>query len=441
MFEGVKNWLYEQFGSSDQRHWYTTDINDFEDVFSKLGTHQDNLLYSQSHPILTGAMLFVCNLFAQAEFRVEDRQGKVVDNIKANKLTRLLERPNYYQTRIDFLEAMQWIKIARGSVVIYLKRTPGFSEPDSMYILDPHRIKYPDNFRTPMAFTPNDSRIGDQKVIYRQTHDPAENVTLYVRDLVYLYDMPNVSNPANHFKTLSRLDGLHQTLDNTIDSLVAKNIILRSNGKEMLSSEGDTGFPLDADEEDKAKKIFNLQYGLSPTRDRAFITKASVKWQSMHIALRDLGLDESTKVDGNIVYTALHIPKDIISLEAKKTTYNNFRESMTSFIQNGITAMVKDFALKISTTSLPEDMVLIGIYDHLPVMSHLKKERMETVKVQGEALLILRNAGVPDEYALEMCEMDKTLKLEDVKPETVGAGAQDSGAKPKRLELNYRKAE
>ena len=88
----------------------------------------------------------------------------------------------------------------------------------------------------------------------------------------------------------------------------------------MLSSDGDNGFPLDGDDQEEAKRIFNIGYGLSPKRDRAFITRSNVKWQSMHIALRDLGLDESTKVDGNIVYTALHIPKDILSLEAKKTT-------------------------------------------------------------------------------------------------------------------------
>lgn len=415
MFGGVSNWLYEQFSTSENKHWYTTEINDHNDLFSTIGTHKDNLAYSMRHPILTGAMLFICNLFAQAEFRIEDREGKIILDEAASRVMRLLDKPNYYQTRIDFLEALQWIKIARGSVAVYLKRTPGFKEFDSMYILDPHRIRYPDNFKTPMAFSPTDRRIGRQTVRYRQNEDPAQDINIKIEDLLFLYDLPNIASPSNRFITASRLDGLHQTLDNTVDSLIAKNIILRSNGKEMLSSDGDNGFPMDGDDQETAKKIFNLGYGLSPTRDRAFITKANVKWQSMHIALRDLGLDESTKVDGNIVYTALHIPKDILSLEAKKTTYNNFRESMTSFIQNDMTSMVKDFTLKFTVNLFPPDRVLIGTFDHLPVMAYLRKEYMETVKLQGEALTLLRNAGVPDEAALELCQMDKTLKLEDVK--------------------------
>ena len=40
---------------------------------------------------------------------------------------------------------------------------------------------------------------------------------------------------------------------------------------------------------------------------------------------------------------------------------------------------------------------------------------METAKLQGEALTLLRTGGLPDETALELCEIDKTLILSDVK--------------------------
>lgn len=426
MFDGIKNWLYEQYSGTDHDHWYTQ--IDGSERFDKVGINSDNLAYSQNHPILSGAMLFVCNLFAQGEFRIENLDGTLYTG-SHNSLIGLLNKPNYYQTRIDFLESAQWMKLARGKVAIYMKRGSGAIEPDALYILDPKRIKYPDNFKTPMIFQRANKTVGAQTVMYMETDDPKDWVPIKVRDLLWLYDMPNVTTPKNRFITGSRLDGLHQTLDNTVDSLVAKNIILRSNGKEMLTTDGDKGFPMDGDDEEEAKRIFNLGYGLTPNRSRAFITQASVRWQSMHIALRDLGLDESTKVDGNIVYTALHIPKDIISLEAKKTTYNNFRESMTSFIQNSMTTIMNDLTLSLGNELLPDNLKLVGSYSHLEVMQYIIKEKYEAVKLQAEALTLLRKAGVPDKLALEMCGMPINTPLEDVQQETTGSATAASTPK------------
>jgi len=156
----------------------------------------------------------------------------------------------------------------------------------------------------------------------------------------------------------------------------------------------------------------------------------------MHIALRDLGLDESVKVDGNIIYTALHIPKDILSLEAKKTTYNNFKESMTSYIQNDIQSYLNDFVSGIASSLLfgETQNILVGTYDHLPVMQFLEKERYEAISARAKALTDLLAVGIPEKDALDLCGFNKNLKLEDVEPEQqTGAGGQTGGApsKPK----------
>ncbi len=425
MFEGIRNWLYEKYPTNvENQHWYT--ILNEDESYGVYG--EDMLKYSMIHPILTGGMLFVCNLFAQAKFKLQYRDGRAVTSGEYMKLLPLLDNPNYYQTRIDFLEAVQWMKIARGNAVIYLKRIPGFEYPDSMYVLDPHKIEWPKDFVSPYAFDKYDRRLDNVTVVYKVDTDPKLHINIKLGDLIFLYDLPNMRDPKNMFRTYSRLDGLKQTLDNTIDSLVAKNIILRTNGKEMLSSDSDNGMPLGADDEKEAKKIFNLGYGLSASRDRAFITRANVRWQSMHIALRDLGLDESTKVDGNIVFSALHIPKDILSLEAKKTTYNNFRESMTSFIQNDMVSMINDFSLTMSSILLPPEIELIGSYDHLPVMEHLNKERAEAKGLQADALYKFLNAGVPPEVALELCGLDKTIKLTPIQNEQQGQGSSDANS-------------
>jgi hypothetical protein len=124
------------------------------------------------------------------------------------------------------------------------------------------------------------------------------------------------------------------------------------------------------------------------------------------------------------------IPKDIMSIEAKKTTYNNFKESMTSFIQNEMQAMINDFAATLNKHFLKSDdgLEIVGSYDHLPVMGFVENEKYTAVKTRAEALTALRNAGIPDDVALEMLEMDTSMKLEPIVQPTMGGneGGEDS---------------
>ena len=380
------------------------------------GENQSNLEISQNHPILTPALLFISKLFSQAEFKVVNKETGKED--KNHWLIKLLNKPNLYQTQSDFLESLQFIQIAQGKAVGYLKRPIGFSgaeDVDSIYLLDSDLIEWPlkykdTNFRSPML-SARAKNIADNEVI--KYDENGENLKIKVKDLIFFYDLPNMLQ-KNFYDVNSRLDGLRQTLINTNDSLIAKNIILKTNGKELISGGNNEHFPLAGDDKEKAENLLQNNYGLGWFRKRGIVTKASINYQSLHIALRDLGLDESVKVDGNLIYTALHIPKDIISLEAKKTTYNNFKESMVSYIQNEMQASTNAFADVLNELLLDTDYKLVGSYEHLPIMQFILIERYEGISKKAKALNDLLVTGVPKEVALEMCGFDKGLQLEEI---------------------------
>ena len=380
------------------------------------GENQSNLEISQNHPILTPALQFISKLFSQAEFKVVNKEtGKEEKN---HWLIKLLNKPNLYQTQSDFLESLQFIQIAQGKAVGYLKRPIGFSgaeDIDSIYLLDSDLIEWPlkykdTNFRSPML-SARAKGIADNEII--KYDENGENLKIKVKDLIFFYDLPNMLQ-KNFYDVNSRLDGLRQTLINTNDSLIAKNIILKTNGKELISGGNNEHFPLAGDDKEKAENLLQNNYGLGWFRKRGIVTKASINYQSLHIALRDLGLDESVKVDGNLIYTALHIPKDIISLEAKKTTYNNFKESMVSYIQNEMQASTNAFADVLNELLLDTDYKLVGSYEHLPIMQFILIERYEGISKKAKALNDLLITGVPKEVALEMCGFDKDLQLEEI---------------------------
>ena len=421
MFQALKSWLFERDVKGN--YWYTNSHRNWT------SEKVDNLDIAQEHPFLTPGLLFIANLFAQGRFKVIRRStGLEVSN---HWILRLLNDPNYYQTRIDLLESTQFVKMARGSAVLYGRRGVGREEVDSIYVLDPHLIKYPKDFIAPTAFKRREEAILNQVVVY----DPhGENLKIRLRDLVYLYDQPSgFSNTKpllgkgdgsteirNRFTTKSRVDGIKQTLINTLDSHIAKNIILKTNGKEIVSGESN-GMPLNPAEKEEAERVFNSKYGLSWGRRRTLVVKGALRWQSAHIAVRDLGLDESTKIDATVVFNALGIPKDIYSIESKKTTYNNFKESMSSFIQNSIYSIMLDFTESLNKYWIEDNYELVGTYDHLPIMNFLELEKLQALNAKADAILKLRQAGVPDELIVELAELPAGTVLEEA-PAPEGSG-------------------
>ena len=380
------------------------------------GEFSTNLELSQNHVILTPALLFISKLFSQASFKVVHKDTGKED--KNHWLIKLLNNPNQYQTKSDFLESLQFIQIAQGRAVGYMKKPIGYNSPqdiDSIYLLDSDLIEFPDKyrdskFRSKMYSSREEKEYGEEEIVYDKN---GENIKIKIKNLIFFYDLPNMLK-KNFLDVSSRLDGLKQTLINTNDSLIAKNIILKTNGKELISGGGNTNLPLLGEDKAAAESLLQNNYGLGWFRKRGIVTKASLTYQSLHIALRDLGLDESVKVDGNLIYTALHIPKDILSLEAKKTTYNNFKESMVSYVQNEMQASTNAFTDVLNRLLKDTDYKIVGSYEHLPIMQFILIERYEGISKKAKALNDLLTTGVPKEVALEMCGFDKDLKLEDI---------------------------
>jgi hypothetical protein len=384
-------------------------------TFSDIGAHREwssftnNLHIAQNHPILTPALLFESKLFSQAKFEViRESSGKVFKNAD---ILKLLNKPNHHQTLPDLLESLEFTRVANGVGVLYTKRNIAFpDEINSLYVLDYGKITFPDSLDKGSFI--NASQAAKYKKTEIVYDEYGENLKIKLKDLLFFYDLPN-GMKQNPYKAQSRIDGLKQTLINTQDSLIAKNIILKSNGKEIISGTKD-GFPLGDDEKKAIEDTYANDYGVAFSRKRGIVLESSVTHKSLHIALRDLGLDESVKVDGNIIFTGMHIPKDILSLEAKKTTYNNFKESMVSYIQNEIQPTLDSFCAVFNALTPDDGLTLKGSYEHLPIMQFILIERYKGIWERGNALLMLRNAGLPDENALDMVGLDNTIKLNEL---------------------------
>ena len=97
---------------------------------------------------------------------------------------------------------------------------------------------------------------------------------------------------------------------------------------------------------------------------------------------------------------------------------------MVSYIQNETQSTLDAFCEVINTSSGDKKWKLKGSYDHLPVMQFIMLERYDVVKKQAEALKLLIDNGVPNDVALMMCGMDKTMTLKPPKTPTPTSNTQ-----------------
>ena len=82
---------------------------------------------------------------------------------------------------------------------------------------------------------------------------------------------------------------------------------------------------------------------------------------------------------------------------------------------------------------ITQNLRLVGSYTHMPIMQFILLEKYEVVGKQAIALTALRNAGVPDDIALEMCGMDKTITLKEMVNEQEN---QETESEPKPKQKN-----
>ena len=383
-------------------------------AFNNWAKERDTLSMAENHPLLTPALLFISKIVSQAEIKTINPTTK--KPILKNPIAQLLEKPNWYQTKLDLLEELTFSTIANGIGVIFVKRTLGMADPNSLYVLNYLLLEFPDslNTRNFVNMAKTDERLNTD-VIYDKN---GEKLTIKLRDLIFFYDVPNTSK-KNKLEAVSRLTGISQTLINTCDSEKAKNIILKTNGKELISGTKE-GFGLTPKEKEQVERDWQNNYGLGMSRKRGIITQSAVTWKSLHVIMRDLGHEESIKGDASIIFATLHLPQDVYSISGAKSTYKNANQSLISYIQNEIQPTLNSFLATLNAYFFRDGNIeFAGTYENMPVMLEFKTVKYSGITSQVTALEAMIRVGFSPEIALETCGFDKTIKLTPPPPPPV----------------------
>ena len=334
----------------------------------------------QTNPILIPIFEIMNEYLAGARFYVESSSG---ERLKDHWVLDLLKKPNRYQTKEDFLSQHILYKFGFGWHYMFPIVPTGFSEATEIHNLDSSLVEYPTNIKV-KTITGN---ISEQQFVYDSEN---QNLKLSFGQVIPFFDQPN-GRGDNPLISRSRLDGLHKEITNINKAAIAKNIALQSNGKELFSPRTSGGLGhgmLPKAQQEQMEKDMNLKRGLGDGRSRAFITKSDIRWQSLHIALADLGLDDSTSKDAQTLANAFRIPRDILNYSPEGSNHENQETAKIGFVQDTVTKIISDLCTSL-TQGLKLDVKLKGSLDHLPIMEATEMRRTRNLLAYARTLQAL----------------------------------------------------
>lgn len=363
----IKSFFYERDKSGN--HWYKT-ISGSAD-WSDLSNRMEIV---RKHPVLLPIFELYASYLSVVEFSVEgDVEHPLV--IKLNK-------PNQYQTKEDFLSEFAWFYLGFGYVYQYTKGTAGFTkdiERTSIYNLKSNKIDFGTNFKTPIGLKENDFK--KTRFIY----DPnGEKISLTFEDVLRYHDLPTIGD--NYATSPSRLDSHKEAISNIQKAFEAKNIIIGSNGRELFSN-GSAGsaqhIPMDNQEKEDIERKLTQSYGLGFGKRRGVVVNKNVEWKSLHIPLKELGLDDSVIKDATMLLRANNISPEQISYADKQPKYENRELAELAFVTRVMQPIANDLAKTIGNHF---GVKLQASYANHPIMQ--KAENMRVDKLSKYSLYL-----------------------------------------------------
>lgn len=387
----------------------------------KLGANYSAMEYLQA--TLDNYALFIClhitaEVCGKAKFEVVNENGDKVPN---DPLLRLIENPNYLQTSVDFVKQWVWYKLANGKTPIWPILAAGHNvAPENvlaMYNLNYNQLQFPDDFTTPMLFLESD--INEFKKTPLKYIEGEKKTAIELGELLFFYDVA-AGLGKNMIDSPSRIQALRKNVHNINIGLDAENVMLQTNGREMFSGGADkgshSGMQMPMDGGDKSEILTKLlsRYGMKRDQIRSIVTKNQINWQSLHIALKELGLWESATKNGTIIRNAFDIPETIFKLYMEGgDTFENKKEGQVQLIQDVGQNQMNDFCRSITSHFGYEKQrkKLIARFDHLEAMQFIEERKADRLLKVSTSIRNLTQANITGEQ-LQQILNDSNINVE-----------------------------
>ena len=359
--------------------------------------------WSLTNPVLMTVIALRSKLISQMQIQHLNSKGDVIEYSPELKL---LNKPNYFQSKQDFLFQLAWYLSAEGENYTYEIKRFQSELPTNLYNLIPTQLDWCETQKL-NYFIKNDKEWKDfSKKKVKYTLDNKEH-NIEIGSLVPFYDLANNVSPDQWMHSPSRVQSIVKTLQNIEENLKSKNVNLKMSQKYLASNKSSSeGTPMiQADD----KKEIHKQIG----RKSLLISNANVDVTHLVSDMKKLYLDEQFSNDSLTVLLAFEGNKDILNYSSSSgSTYENQEQGIIRYVQNSIQStadnILDSFALSWGLNERGE--TLKASFNHLPVMQTVMRTKIETFKTYQEALRLGVDAQTLT--ASEAKEMSDKLKTD-----------------------------
>lgn len=357
---------------------------------------------SLKNPVLMTIIALRARLYSQMEIKHVNAKGQVIEN---SPYIKLLNSPNYFQSKEDFLFQQMWFLSATGYDYIYQKKAFANELPKAIYNLIPSEIDLNNAHKVnKFIVTEKDKKVfGERKIKYTLDSTTYE---IALSELIPLYDLSNGLENNSFFQSPSRVRGIRTVINNIDQNIKSKNINLQFSQKYLSKNEstGNEAQIQDGDRNDIERKLDSKNL---------IITNSAIHVQHLVSDMKKLYLDEQFADDANKCLLAFEMNKNVLNYFSKDSTFDNQENGVIGYIQNSIQTTAKNTMNSLSQQwgLMERGEKLIASYDHLAVMQPVVNDKIKSFGDMQDALKVaIENQTLTPQEAKKMSDEFK-LKL------------------------------
>lgn len=355
-----------------------------------------------NNPVLLTIGLLRSRIYSQMQIKHVNSKGIEIEN---SPYIKLLNTPNYFQSREDWLFQQMFFLSAVGTNFVYEIKPFTNDLPKAIYNLVPSEIEFNNAHKIDkFIVTDKDKKAFGERVI-KYTLDK-KVYYLKLNTLTPLYDLSNGLTNNSFFTSPSRLKGNTKVVENIEQNLYSKNKNLKMSQK-YIGLNKSTGN--EAQIQDKDRKSIEGKI----EANSLILSNANVDVKHLVSDFKKLYLDEQFADDANKLLLAYEMNKNVLNYFAKDSTFENQNQGFISWIQNSIQTSADN-----NMNSLAQQWGLfergerlVASYDHLPVMQSVMNEKIKSFTEMQNAIKIgIENGTITQAEAKQMSDAFK-LKL------------------------------
>ena len=366
-----------------------------------------NLKLALNNPVLSTLINIRADYLSQFNFFEVNEAGEKIDNSDFN---RLIENPNPYQSKQDFLKQLEWYILCYGWVYQRPYGATGMGT-DYLYNLSTPDITFDKDLTRSLIQKRSDVKeLGKLSFNYR---DLDTDINMELKDVIQFFDVSNGLN-GNPFTSPSRVTSIRKQIDNTSAAADAQNIMIKTVGREMIfkekqSNSMDSAMPLaNGDKEDMERKF--QRYGAQTGRNRTVILNKEMGWKSMHVPHSDLGFEEIMALNSNLMGQALQVPNSVYKAYMQGDTFENQSQGLLGFLQGAMQARANDIA---NSWGSYFGIKVKASIEHLPIMTKIEDVKIDRVLKISQAFRNLTQGGLTSEQANQYMIENGLKTIED----------------------------